>query len=175
MQASLGTHVPRMPTEAASGLRPPLPTGLMTTLRGSRPAPPTESRPPRREFVRRLGWSRWREEALSRAYFSRRLVEEVQGGGRRDQAGRGDLPGQPLPQGSEENTAGLRVSAAALRLVFCWLIFSKSFSCFPCSRAPFTLERVTAASIMGSAETSTTTRRIDPFADLREATEQNAQ
>ena len=28
---------------------------------------------------------------------------------------------------------------------------------------------------MGSAETSTTTRRIDPAADLREATERNAQ
>ena len=28
---------------------------------------------------------------------------------------------------------------------------------------------------MGSAETSATTRRIDPAADLREATEQNAQ
>ena len=35
-------------------------------------------------------------------------------------------------------------------------------------------EKTAAASIVGSAETSTTTRRIDPAADLREATERNA-
>jgi len=52
---------------------------------------------------------------------------------------------------------------------------SESFACFPCFRAPLTLERVVAASVMGSAETSATTRRIDPAADLREATERNAQ
>ena len=51
----------------------------------------------------------------------------------------------------------------------------ESFACFPCFRAPLTLERVTAASIMGSAETSATTRRIDPAADLWEATERNTQ
>ena len=45
----------------------------------------------------------------------------------------------------------------------------------PRFRAPLTLERVVAASVMGSAETSATTRRIDPAADLREATERNAQ
>ena len=49
------------------------------------------------------------------------------------------------------------------------------FICFPCLRAPLTLERVAAASVMGSVETSATTRRIDPAADLREATERNAQ
>ena len=51
----------------------------------------------------------------------------------------------------------------------------ESFACFPYFRAPLTLERVTAASVMGSAETSATTQRIDPAADLREATERNAQ
>nr|XP_020151375.1 uncharacterized protein LOC109736572 [Aegilops tauschii subsp. strangulata] len=40
--------------------------------------------------------------------------------------------------------------------------------------APFSLEKVAAASIVGSAETSPTTRRINPAVDLREATEQNA-
>ena len=55
------------------------------------------------------------------------------------------------------------------------LILSESFICFPRFRAPLTLERVAAASVMGSAETSATTRRIDPAADLREATERNAQ
>ena len=52
---------------------------------------------------------------------------------------------------------------------------SESFTGFPRFRAPLTLERVVAASVMGSAETSATTRRIDPAADLREATERNAQ
>ena len=52
---------------------------------------------------------------------------------------------------------------------------SESFTCFPYFRAPLTLERVAAASVMGSAETSATTRRIDPAADLREAMERNAQ
>ena len=42
------------------------------------------------------------------------------------------------------------------------------------SRAPLSLDKVAAASIVGSAETSATTRRIDPAADLREATERNA-
>ena len=55
------------------------------------------------------------------------------------------------------------------------MALSESFTCFPCFRAPLTLERVVAASVMGSAETSATTRRIDPAADLREAMERNAQ
>ena len=41
-------------------------------------------------------------------------------------------------------------------------------------RAPLSLEKSAAASIVRSVETSTTTRRIDPAADLREATERNA-
>ena len=41
-------------------------------------------------------------------------------------------------------------------------------------RAPLSLERVAVPSDMGSAETSANTRRADPAADLREATEQNA-
>ena len=41
-------------------------------------------------------------------------------------------------------------------------------------RAPLSLEKSAAASIIGSAETSTTTRLIDSAADLREAREQNA-
>ena len=56
-----------------------------------------------------------------------------------------------------------------------FVALSESFSSFPCFRAPLTLERVVAASVMGSAETSATTRRIDPAADLREAMERNAQ
>ena len=50
-----------------------------------------------------------------------------------------------------------------------------SFTLPSCVRAPLTLERVAAPSVMGSVEASTNTRRIDPAADLREATEQNAQ
>src|SRR4051812_22078519 len=49
------------------------------------------------------------------------------------------------------------------------------FTCLPCFRAPLTLGRVAAASIRGSVELSATTRRIDPAADLREATERNTQ
>ena len=41
-------------------------------------------------------------------------------------------------------------------------------------RAPLSLERVAVPSVMGSAETSAYTRRADPAADLREATERNA-
>ena len=52
---------------------------------------------------------------------------------------------------------------------------SKSFTCFLRLRAPLTFERIATASVMGSAETPATTRRIDPAADLREATERNAQ
>ena len=48
------------------------------------------------------------------------------------------------------------------------------FTCVPRFRAPLTFERVATASVMGSAETSSTTRRIDPATDLREATERNA-
>ena len=55
------------------------------------------------------------------------------------------------------------------------MALSESFTCFPRFRAPLTLERVAAASVMGSVETSATTRRIDPAADIREATERNAQ
>ena len=56
-----------------------------------------------------------------------------------------------------------------------FVALSESFTCFPCFRAPLTLEKVVAASVMGSAETSATTRRIDPAADLWEATERNVQ
>ena len=42
-------------------------------------------------------------------------------------------------------------------------------------RAPLSLERVAVPSVMGSAETSANTRRADPAADLREATERHAQ
>ena len=41
-------------------------------------------------------------------------------------------------------------------------------------RAPLTLEKSGAASVIRSATTSSTSRRIDPAADLREATERNA-
>ena len=41
-------------------------------------------------------------------------------------------------------------------------------------RAPLTLEKSSAASVIRSAATSSTSRRIDPAADLREATERNA-
>ena len=41
-------------------------------------------------------------------------------------------------------------------------------------RAPLSLERVTVPSVMGSAETSANTRRVDPSADLRVATKPNA-
>ena len=51
---------------------------------------------------------------------------------------------------------------------------SKSFTCFLRLRAPLTFERVAATSVTGSAETSASTRRIDPAADLQEATERNA-
>src|SRR3954471_21546032 len=57
-----------------------------------------------------------------------------------------------------------------LCLAFVWVL-----TCLPCSRAPLTLGRVAAASIRGSVESSAMTRRIDPAADLREATERNAQ
>ena len=40
-------------------------------------------------------------------------------------------------------------------------------------RAPLSLEKSASGSVMKSAETSSTTRRIDPAADLREATERN--
>nr|XP_045089472.1 recombination repair protein 1-like [Aegilops tauschii subsp. strangulata] len=43
------------------------------------------------------------------------------------------------------------------------------------SAAPLSLEKSSAASIVDSAETPTTTQRIDPAADLREAWERNAQ
>nr|XP_020151239.1 MAP7 domain-containing protein 1-like [Aegilops tauschii subsp. strangulata] len=42
------------------------------------------------------------------------------------------------------------------------------------SAAPLSLEKSAAGSIVGSEETSTTTRGIDPAADLREARERNA-
>ena len=45
---------------------------------------------------------------------------------------------------------------------------------FPDFRAPLSLEKATAGSVVKSAETSSTTRRIDTAADLREATERNA-
>ena len=45
---------------------------------------------------------------------------------------------------------------------------------FSCFRAPLTLEKSGAASVLRSATTSSTSRRIDPAADLREATERNA-
>ena len=41
-------------------------------------------------------------------------------------------------------------------------------------RAPLTLEKSGAGSVLRSAATSSTSRRIDPAADLREATERNA-
>ena len=41
-------------------------------------------------------------------------------------------------------------------------------------RAPLSLEIVAVPTVMGSAETSANTRRIDPAADLRDATERNA-
>ena len=41
-------------------------------------------------------------------------------------------------------------------------------------RAPLTLEKSGAASVMRSAVTFSTSRRIDPAADLLEATERNA-
>ena len=41
-------------------------------------------------------------------------------------------------------------------------------------RAPLTLEKSLAGSVLRSAATSSTSRRIDPAADLREATERNA-
>ena len=40
--------------------------------------------------------------------------------------------------------------------------------------APLSLKRVAVPSVMGSAETSANTPRVDPAADLREATERNA-
>ena len=43
-----------------------------------------------------------------------------------------------------------------------------------CFRAPLTLEKSSAASVLRSAATSLTSRWIDPAADLREATERNA-
>ena len=42
------------------------------------------------------------------------------------------------------------------------------------NRAPLSLERSAFASIIGGMEGSTNTRRIDPLADLWEATEKNA-
>ena len=42
------------------------------------------------------------------------------------------------------------------------------------NRAPLSLERSASASIIGGTEGSANTRRIDPLADLREATEKNA-
>ena len=42
-----------------------------------------------------------------------------------------------------------------------------------CLRAPLTLEKSGAASVIRSAETSSTSRRIDPAADLHEAREWN--
>lgn len=41
-------------------------------------------------------------------------------------------------------------------------------------RAPLVLEKSSAASVVRSAATSSTSRRIDPAADLRETTERNA-
>ena len=41
-------------------------------------------------------------------------------------------------------------------------------------QAPLSLERVAVPSVMGSVETSANTRRVDPAADLREATERKA-
>ena len=42
------------------------------------------------------------------------------------------------------------------------------------NRAPLSLERSTSASIIGGTEGSANARRIDPLADLREATYKNA-
>ena len=42
------------------------------------------------------------------------------------------------------------------------------------NRAPLSLERTVAASVVGSAGGSASTRRVDPRADLQEATERNA-
>ena len=43
-----------------------------------------------------------------------------------------------------------------------------------CFRTPLTLEKSCAGSVLRSAVTSSTSRRVDPAADLREATERNA-
>ena len=42
------------------------------------------------------------------------------------------------------------------------------------SRAPLTLEKSGAGSVLGAAAASSTSRRIDPAADFWEATERNA-
>ena len=45
---------------------------------------------------------------------------------------------------------------------------------FSCFRAPLTLEKTGAASVLRTATISSTSRHIDSAADLREATERNA-
>ena len=90
--------------------------------------------------------------------------------------GRSGRKGQPLLQGGEDAAAGFYVSAIFL----CTFTFS---SLAPPEipllyildfRAPLSLEKSAASSVVKSAEISCTTRRIDLAADLREAMERNA-
>ena len=106
----------------------------------------------------------------------RQSAEEAQEYCGGDQVGRGGRKGSPLPQGGEAAAGGLSVSVAflmpffflLLRLMFFQTLFLKLSN-----RAPLSLGRVPAASIVGAVGGSSNSRRVDPRADLLEATEGN--
>nr|XP_020164787.1 tol-Pal system protein TolA-like [Aegilops tauschii subsp. strangulata] len=89
---------------------------------------------------------------------------DAQGGAKKRRAAPSLFGSRPKkPKGSAVATK--RVEAAAKALSFRKAVKEP--------QAPLSLDKSATASIVGSAETSATTRRIDPAADLREATERN--
>nr|XP_040249665.1 actin cytoskeleton-regulatory complex protein PAN1-like [Aegilops tauschii subsp. strangulata] len=103
-----------------------------------------------------------------RSGASSSAAPDAQGGAKKHRAAPSMFGSRPKkPRGSAAATKRDEAAAKALR-------FRKPVK-EPqlVSAAPLTLEKSAAASIVRSAETSTTTRRIDPATDLREATERN--
>ena len=106
---------------------------------------------------------------------ARRPAEETQGLGRNDQAGGGRHEGGSVPEGPEAAADGVCVSACpSLCFPLSFLQTPSKFFLSCLNKAPLSLERSASASIIGGTEGSTNTRRIDPLADLPEATEKNA-
>nr|XP_040253555.1 translation initiation factor IF-2-like [Aegilops tauschii subsp. strangulata] len=90
---------------------------------------------------------------------------DAQGGAKKRRAALSLFGSRPKkPKGSSAATQRDEAAAKAIR-------FRKTVK----EPAPLSLEKSAAASIVGSVETSTTTRRIDPAADLREVRQRNAQ
>ena len=104
----------------------------------------------------------------------RRSAKEAQGFRGGDQVGRGGHEGGPLPQGGEAAAGSFDVSVNSRTPFF--LLFSQHSSkpfLVLSTRALLSLERTTAASIVGGAGGSASSRRVDPRAEIQAATERN--